>query len=181
MCEASAEQIEAHLGGLPPDPADAHASRMLTVEIVSQSDLILTADRTHRRDVLTMFPAARAKTFTVRQAARLASWVAGPTGTLSVAASRAAGAEVDLDPLDPRVGAPPLPPSPPGRLQWFVGELDAARGLAPTGEDNAAAGWDLDDIGDPHVEGSHIHPVAAQSEAAAATALAAAIAATVRA
>lgn len=181
MCPVSAEQIGIYLEALEPDPAGDHESRLLTGDIAAQADLILTADRTHRRDLLAMLPGARAKTFTVRQAGRLAAWVAGPAGTLPVASLQAAGGELDLDPLDPRVAAPPLPPSAAGRLQWFVGELDAARGMAPKPEESAAVLWDVDDIGDPHVEGSQIHAAAAQSEAAAAAALAQAIATTLRA
>lgn len=181
MCSASAQVIETHLEGLPADPVSEHASRTLAVDIAAQSDVILTADRTHRREVLAMLPTARSRTFTVRQAARLAAWVTGPTGTLEVANLRAAGVEVPLEPLDPRVGVPALPPSPSGRLQWFVAELDAARGLAPTPAEATASGWDIDDIGDPHVEGSQIHPLAAQSEADAAEAVASAIAATINA
>jgi protein-tyrosine phosphatase len=180
MCEVSEQQIEEHLFGLAPDPLSMHASRVLTADIAAQADLILTADRTHRREVLAMAPVARARTFTVRQAARLAAWVAGPEGTLPVAQLRANGGEVDLDPLDPRVRAPALPTTTGGRMQWFVGEIDAARGLAPAPKESPMSQWDVDDIGDPHVEGSAFHPLAAQSEAAAAADLAQAIAATLR-
>lgn len=179
MCAISSELIDEQLVGMAAGHAAEHESRALTADVAAQADLILTADRSHRRDLLAMLPAVRARTFTVRQAARLASWVAAPTGTLPVARAAAAGEALTLDPLDPRIGAPPLPQTPLARLHWFAGELDAARGLAPTPIALTGTDWDVDDIGDPHVEGPQIHALAAQFEMAAAAAISAALAATV--
>ncbi len=46
-------------------------SRQLTPEIIADSDLILTAERTHRAEVVAVIPEALHRTFTLRQFARL--------------------------------------------------------------------------------------------------------------
>ncbi|WP_324649997.1 low molecular weight phosphatase family protein [Georgenia sp. H159] len=56
-------------------PADGFAARRVTEPIVAGADLILTATRQHRADVVDDVPAAVRRTFTVREFARLASAV----------------------------------------------------------------------------------------------------------
>lgn len=53
-------------------PVDDHVPQQLTDELIESSDLILTAERVHRSDVVSRVPRASAKTFTLKQFARLA-------------------------------------------------------------------------------------------------------------
>ena len=55
--------------------AHEHQSQPLTPELVAWADLILPAARDHRRAILEMDPTSRTRTFTVRQAARIADWL----------------------------------------------------------------------------------------------------------
>lgn len=152
MCELADTMTSAALG----QPGE-HRSRRLTADVARRADLILVADRGHRTGVVQLAPATRSRTFTIRQAAQLATWVVGPDGTLEVAALKAAGTVPDLPPEDLRLGVPPLPATPDTRLAWLVSELDAARGLPPIDDELTVAGWDVDDIGDPHVQGWDLH------------------------
>ena len=52
---------------------DGHQPRQLTEEMIEQSDLILTAERAHRSEVVSLVPRASTKTFTIKQFARLAT------------------------------------------------------------------------------------------------------------
>lgn len=54
---------------------EGFAARLLTEAMVAQSDLILTATREHRAEVVEETPAALRRTFSVREFARLASRV----------------------------------------------------------------------------------------------------------
>lgn len=49
-----------------------HQPREMTAGIVGNADLILTAERAHRSEVVSLVPRASAKTFTLKQLARLA-------------------------------------------------------------------------------------------------------------
>lgn len=55
--------------------AERHAARQLTPELVAGADLVLAMTRRHRGTVLTTLPRAVQFTFTLREAARLASAV----------------------------------------------------------------------------------------------------------
>lgn len=175
MCEVSETEVDARLVGLPVDTTAIHSSRPLTPQLADDASLILTADRQHRREILLSSPRLRDRVFTLRQAARLASWLVSDDGSLPVAISRSAGGQIELDPLDPRFGVPPFPNSVGARLHWFVAELDAARGLARGGNHDEWPQWDIDDIGDPHAEGHHMHPAAAEAAVTAALEIATAI------
>jgi protein-tyrosine phosphatase len=50
---------------------DGHRARVLTADHVREADLILTADREHRRAVVTLVPSASARTFTMPEFDRL--------------------------------------------------------------------------------------------------------------
>jgi len=107
-------------------------SRQVTQDLLTQADLLLTADRTQRAWLARMDPSTRPRTFTLRQGARLATWVAQHVR---------AGMLPE--------GAPPLPEGMLQRLQWLTTEMDAARGML--------ASWDPqhDDIPDNHSEADH--------------------------
>jgi hypothetical protein len=148
---------------------------MLTADRAKAANLILVADRGHRTAVGQVAPATRRRTFTIRQAARLATWVVGDSGVLAIARRKAKGEDPALEPDDLRAAVPALPAVPTARLEWLVGELDAARGLAPVNEADDLADWGIDDIGDPHVVGWHLHDEAVASGLAASAAIVAAL------
>lgn len=51
--------------------AEQFRSRRLSADLVAASDLILTAERSHRREVTAIDPRAAGRTFTIKQFARL--------------------------------------------------------------------------------------------------------------
>ena len=132
-------------------PADfgTHRSRRLTAEHARGSELILALDRSHRAELARLAPARRPVTFTLRQAATLATAVA------------AAVADGGLP-----QGAPPLPADRADRLRWWVAEMDAARGLTGDPGDSEQFAGDLWghplDVPDPHAVGYQYHPVAVE-------------------
>lgn len=160
MCELADTLAAEALGVTGP-----HRSTPLTKDIAESADLILTADRGHRSAVGRLAPRTRSRTFTLRQASRLATWVVSDSGALDIAADRARGIEpAGLEEHDPRLGVPALPKSAPDRLAWFLTELDAARGTSPVAVDAAnTPTWHPDDIADPHVDGWHLHEQAVSS------------------
>lgn len=107
-------------------------SRQVTQELLAQADLLFTADRSQRAWLARMDPSSRSRTFTLRQGARLAEWVAQHVSAGTVPA-----------------GAEPLPEGMLKRLQWLAEEMDAARGML--------ASWDPqhDDIPDTHGDDNH--------------------------
>lgn len=137
-------------------PADAHAARRVTPEMVREADLILALDRSHRAELARVDPAARPRTFTLRQAARLSEEVNGYMAARQMPS-----------------GTPPVPPDRVARLRWWVGELDAARGMTPQPPRDPKArredpmAWHADDVPDPHVLGYQIHGAAIELAEAA--------------
>lgn len=63
------------LRGLGGDPEGFHA-RQLVARMVADADLVLTMTRAHRREVLHLAPRALSRTFTLREAEKLARIVA---------------------------------------------------------------------------------------------------------
>lgn len=104
-------------------PGVEHASVRLEARHVRSASLVLGAAREHRSAAVALVPSAQVRSFTLVQAARLATWL-----------------------VSQGVTAPPgLAPS--ERLAWWVDELDAARGDAPRGN------VEDDDLADPHAGG----------------------------
>jgi protein-tyrosine-phosphatase len=142
-----------------------HESQPLTPALIEPADLVLTAAREHRTAVIDMYPAARSRTFTIRQAGRLAQWLVDAG---MVDAARHGG---DFADGDPRRLVAALPATAQARARWVVEELDAARGMAPAPvapEPNGRR-WGRravdpqvhpDDVPDPHVLGTGWHEVA---------------------
>jgi protein-tyrosine phosphatase len=132
-----------------PESYRTHSARRLISEQLTQADLILAMDRSHSGAIAQLAPAVRSKTFTLRQAASLVT---------AVATAFASG--------ELPVGAPPLPAKTDtsARLQWVVGELDAARGVTPMLPDPEMLEQDTSpfDVADPHEIGTSYHPVAAR-------------------
>ena len=79
--------------GCPVAPALAghaqeHHSQSLTAELVAWADLILPAARDHRPAIVALAPASRSRTFTIRQAGRIADWLV-EAGMVDAARQRA--------------------------------------------------------------------------------------------
>ncbi len=102
--------------------AAAHRARLLTPEILAESDLVLAMSREHRSFVVQMAPALLHRTFTVREFARLAA-------TLSDDELRAGLADAGAD-----AGA---------RLRALAGLVRAQRGLVVSAPED-------DDVIDPY-------------------------------
>lgn len=136
-------------------------ARALSADVIADADLILTADSGHRRQVTILNPAARARTFTLTEAARLATWVVSRDGTLGFAQMQAAARPRPSEPNDVRVLTEPLPADPGGRLRWLIVEMNAARGLIPRAANQfgylRVDAIGPDDIPDPHVLGYGLH------------------------
>ena len=84
--------------------ADGFASRALTAEMVEGADLILTATREHRSEVLDRHPGALRRTFTVREFAELVENMVGmtsPAHLVEMAYRHRSEAGNDLDLPDP--------------------------------------------------------------------------------
>jgi protein-tyrosine-phosphatase len=151
-----------------------HPSQPLAAEFVGTADLVLTAAREHQAVVLTLDPDARVKTFTIRQAGRLAKWLLDQ-GIVEAAGQRAITPEGwagRFEEGDPRQYVMPLPPE-PERGAWLVAELDAARGFAPAPpvperrRRRDPEPPHPDDVPDPHVLGAGWHGPAAEQIVAA--------------
>ena len=130
--------------------AHEHHSQPLTAALVGWADLVLPAAREHRAAILDLVPGARARTFTVRQAGRIADWM-WDAGLVVAARERREATHVGeahddeadrgdprpstpwterFPPGDPRREVPALPDELAQRWRWLVSELDAARGLS---------------------------------------------------
>jgi protein-tyrosine phosphatase len=57
-----------------------HSARQITPELITASDLVLGANRTHRRFVVEMQPRASTKTFTLVEFAHVLRWLAAGNG-----------------------------------------------------------------------------------------------------
>ncbi len=142
------------------DEPTGHA-QALPAGLIVDVDLILTADSGHRGRVVLSDPAARTRTFTLLEAARLATWVVGPDGTLELAQAKAAGESLGAEPDELRALTDPLPSDDADRIKWLIVEMEAARGLTPLAANRfgylRVDAIGPDDIPDPHVLGYGLH------------------------
>jgi protein-tyrosine phosphatase len=84
--------------------ADGFASRALQAQMVDDADLVLTATREHRSEVLSRHPNALRRTFTLREFAELVEdmiGVSSPAEMVVTAYRRRSEASDDLDLSDP--------------------------------------------------------------------------------
>ena len=84
--------------------ADDFSSRALTAEMVEGADLILTATREHRSELLSRHPSALRRTFTLREFAELLENMVGmtsPADLVAMAYRQRSEAGDDLDLPDP--------------------------------------------------------------------------------
>jgi protein-tyrosine phosphatase len=149
------------LAGADPEK---HGSTQLDEDMIQRADLVVCAARDHRSVVARLHPKARARTFTMQQAGRIASFLLAED-VLGAAADKASGTPREYPERDHRNAVAALPPPGPARLTWLVAEMDAARGVTPKPESpSGTAGFlgDVDDVVDPHVVGFERHGMVVQ-------------------
>jgi protein-tyrosine phosphatase len=132
--EPGAPWCEQSAGFAGVDPAaNGHVASPLDVQQLRASDVIVTLDRSQRAFAARMLPQCRARLFTLTQASMLAERVGIQMigGTLPE-------------------GAPPFPAQRSDRLRWFIGEMDAARGLLSGMSDEAFDIADMHDVAGDH-------------------------------
>ncbi|MEC5151160.1 low molecular weight phosphatase family protein [Cryobacterium sp. GrIS_2_6] len=138
--EAAALSI--HYGGHP----EAHHARQLTAKLVADADLVVTAAREHRSEVVSLHPRASRYAFTLNQLARL---TAGLAEAEQAAAVHAAAERTRTDAAAPTaahaVSLVDAAANPASTLRAYIAEVAASRGLTPP----PAAPAD-DDIEDPY-------------------------------
>jgi len=128
MTREAAEQVSEY--GTTPTP---HRARQLTAELVQAADLILTASRDHRAEVVSLAPSASRRTFTLREFTRIVHSVA----------DRESG-----EPHTPEAEAG----SPRAALRSYVDRMAANRGYAQP----PARAID-DDIDDPYQQSKQVY------------------------
>jgi protein-tyrosine phosphatase len=126
-------------------------AQQVTPEDLDSVDFVLTFERAHRSDLISMRPSAYDHIFTFVEAASLAQYVVREGGPLDVATGRTRAAS-DVATL---ARVPLLPASPAERAQWFAREMAAARDVvATTPIDDAVLSADGESLVDPlFVEG----------------------------
>jgi protein-tyrosine phosphatase len=133
----------------------AHAPAQLTESLIADADLILTATRDHRSEVVSLLPRAVRKTFTVNQYARLAP-------------SLVELIETRPNPLEPTISLvepAETTPEPVELLKNLLAKTSQARSLV-----QPPAALTDDDITDPYKESAEIYvAVAAEINTAAET------------
>lgn len=159
----------------------------VNIDDLRDSAVILTAERSHCTVLAALDPDLAPRTFTLLQAARLASWVAGGERDLADAgaATDPTTTQDSGDRRDDLCGlSPDLPDDVADRIDWLVGELDAARAFgprrAPLWPHLGVANVGPDDLPDPHVLGLELHGSVAAAIRAAVDEIAAAVTAVVR-
>ncbi|MDP3971734.1 MAG: hypothetical protein Q8P61_02330 [Candidatus Nanopelagicales bacterium] len=150
---------QAFIGVIEPEGR----SRPISRQLVGDADLILAADCGHVARVVALRPESRERTFTLLEAARLASWVVGDEGVMELARQKADGQELDCAPDDLRYLVEPLPNAevPAERLRWLLAEMNAARGIAPRRDHQfnhlLVESLEPEDLPDPHILGMGLH------------------------
>lgn len=124
----------AELAGVYGAPAGTHAARLLTEPLIAAADLVLTASREHRAEVVALHPRASRYTFTLNQFARLVT-------TALAEGLPAAGASAD----------------PADTLRAFVRDAAALRGTVQPGRP------DEDDIIDPYRQAQEVYDQAGEA------------------
>ena len=158
-----------------------HAARQLTEQLVGEADLILTATRDHRREVVTLLPKATRYTFTLNQFARLVSAPAEPAAQPSDSVpspERGPMIEPGTGSLGwaQLAGAPAPATGPPvSALSVFIASIAATRGLHPSPNPPT-----LDDIEDPYRQSAAVYTRVADIVDASVTTIAAALAPALR-
>ncbi|TFD20154.1 low molecular weight phosphatase family protein [Cryobacterium sp. TMS1-13-1] len=126
-----------------------HVARQLTAKLIADADLVLTATRDHRRDVVTLLPKATRYTFTLNQFARL------------VAPADAEDFAADASRVDAQTGLD---------FPAFVASVASTRGLHPSPNPPT-----LDDVEDPYRQPAAVYDRAAAAINASVTTITAAL------
>lgn len=154
----------AKVGGRRGSAVVPHQPEQFNAVLITAADLVLTADRDQRAAVIHLAPSAKSYTFTLREAATLASAVRQRLShgdPQEGERRRGDVAQVDLAGLHRSTG-------PPARLRWLALEMNAARGLVPLPEPRpsvrrlwpratASLAPSPYDIPDPHRRGGASH------------------------
>ncbi|WP_104195976.1 low molecular weight phosphatase family protein [Cryobacterium sp. M15] len=136
-----------------------HVARQLTEELIADADLVLTATREHRRQVVSMLPKATRYTFTLNQFARLVA----PAALIDASASAGAGAgsaarNSAVEPVETSMRV--LPPVSRARphldFAAFIADIALTRGLHPSPTPAT-----LDDVDDPYRQSAIVYARAA--------------------
>ncbi|WP_105033678.1 arsenate reductase/protein-tyrosine-phosphatase family protein [Cryobacterium aureum] len=135
-----------------------HVARQLTEKLIADADLVLTATRDHRRDVVTLLPKATRYTFTLNQFARL------------VAADPAQHPLVEIVGAAPGLPLPTSTTRPPLDFAAYVAEVASTRGLHPSPNPPT-----LDDVDDPYRQSAAVYARAAGAINASVTTITAAL------
>lgn len=136
--EPEAAALAVQLGAVPAP----HVARQLTEPLIASADLVLTATREHRAEVVTLHPRASRYAFTLPQFARLA---APHTPLVEERPTESAASR------DPR--APQEPQAPPHNpLRTHITTIAATRGLALPPLDPST-----DDIEDPYRQSPDVY------------------------
>jgi protein-tyrosine phosphatase len=102
------------------DPAPDHVPRRLDIALIETADLLLAMSRRERAAIVRLVPTAAPRTFTLVEAATLADAIVDQLWQID--STEAPEASLVLS-------EPPRSGPMTGRLQWLVGEMNAARGL----------------------------------------------------
>jgi protein-tyrosine phosphatase len=102
-----AAEIATRLGANP----DGHVARQLTPQLLADADLVLTASRPHRAEVASLLPKASRKSFTMREFARVAEYLANdPTADVPPGAVGSPAALIESVALSRGFAPPPETP-----------------------------------------------------------------------
>ncbi|TFC76701.1 low molecular weight phosphatase family protein [Cryobacterium sp. TMS1-20-1] len=129
-----------------------HVARQLTEKLIADADLVLTATRDHRRDVVTLLPKATRYTFTLNQFARLVAPADAEDGTAFAADASRADDQTGLD------------------FPAFIASVASTRGLHPSPNPPT-----LDDVEDPYRQPAAVYDRAAAAINASVTTITAAL------
>ncbi len=161
-----------------------HSARQLTEQLVNEADLVLTATRDHRREVVTLLPRATRYTFTLNQFARLLGASDEPYDVEVDVDQRIVSDVRDAGVARPRTEAVPTVANllgsvgahqgaPVSAFAAVIASVAATRGLHPS--PNPAT---LDDIDDPYRQSSAVYTAVSAVIDESVTTIAAALATT---
>ncbi|TFD61502.1 low molecular weight phosphatase family protein [Cryobacterium suzukii] len=136
-------------------PQTRHVARQLTEKLIADADLVLTATRDHRRQVVSMLPKATRYTFTLNQFARLVSPAARVDAPAS-AGPAAQNSSAESVATSTALAPPDSTARPPVDFAAFIADVASTRGLYPSPTPPT-----LDDVADPYRQSAAVYARAA--------------------
>lgn len=130
------------------EPTAEHVPRRLEVGGIESADLLLAMSRRERAAIVRLVPTAAPRTFTLVEAAALADAVVNQLWQID-STEPSEASFVLSEP--PRSG--PLS----GRLQWLVGEMNAARGLVEMPTSDERRRWARREPQSPNIDIDDVH------------------------